>query len=63
MIKKPSPVREQWDRVLIRSISKRGGSGKMRSFWEEKVHVVVKNINNENMTYKVKPERETDARI
>ena len=35
----------------------------MRSFWEEKVHVVVKNINNENITYKVKPERDTDGRI
>ena len=35
----------------------------MRSFWEEKVHVVVENINNENITYKVKPERDTDGRI
>ena len=35
----------------------------MRSFWEEKVHVVVKNINNENITHKIKPERDTDGRI
>ena len=35
----------------------------MRSFWEEKVHVVVENANNENITYNVKPERDTDRRI
>ena len=62
MIKKLSPVLEQGDRVLIRNMSERGGTGKMRSFWEEKVHVVVENINNENITYKVKPERDTDGR-
>ena len=35
----------------------------MRSFWEEKGYVVVENINNENIAYKVKPERDTDGRI
>ena len=54
---------EQGDRVLIRNTSERGGTGKMRSFWEEKVHVVVENINNENTTYKVTTERGTDGRI
>ena len=43
-------------------MSERGATGKMRSFWEEKVYVV-ENINNENITYKVKPERETDGTI
>ena len=63
MITKLSPVLEQGDRVLIRNMSEREGTGKMRSFWEERVHVVVENINNENITYKVKPERDTDGRI
>ena len=54
---------EQGDKVLIRKMSERGATGKMRSFWEEKVHLVVENINNENITYKVKPERETDGTI
>ena len=63
MIKKLSLVLEQGDRVLIRNTSERGGTGKMRSFWEEKVHVVVENINNENTTYKVTTERGTDGRI
>ena len=63
MMKKLSPVLEQGDRVLIRYMSERRGTGKMQSSWEEKVHVIVENINNENITYKVKPERATDGRI
>ena len=63
MMKKLSPVFEQGDRVLIRYMSERRGTGKMQSSWEEKVHVIVENINNENITYKVKPERATDGRI
>ena len=53
-----SPVLEKGDRVLIRNMSERGKTGKMRSFWEEKVHLVVENINNENITNKVKSEFE-----
>ena len=63
MINKLSSVLEQGDRVLIRNMSEREGTGKMQSFCEERVHVVVENTNNENITYKVKPERDTDGRI
>ena len=63
MINNLSPVLEQRDRMLIRNMSERGGTGKMRSSWGEKVQVIVENINNENITYKVKPERATDGRI
>ena len=35
----------------------------MQSFWEEKVHVAVESIDNENITYKAKPERDTGGRI
>ena len=30
----------------------------MRSFWEDKVHVVKENLNSENITYKVQPEND-----
>ena len=35
----------------------------MQSFWEEELHIVVENINNENIAYKIKPESDTDGRI
>ena len=35
----------------------------MRSFWRKKAHVIVENTKKENITYKVKPERDTDGRI
>ena len=63
MIKKLSPVLEKGDKMLIRNISKKGGTGKMQPFWEEKVYVVVESINNGNITHKVKPEKDTDGRV
>ena len=54
MIKKLLSVLGQEDRVLLRNMSKRGRIGKMQSFWEELVRVVVKDINNENITYIIK---------
>ena len=49
--------------VFIRNMSEKGETSKMRSFLEEKVHVVVENTNNENIAYKVIREMETDERI
>ena len=41
------------DRVLVRNMSPRGGAGKMRHFWEEKVHVIVSRIGVNRIVYKV----------
>ena len=56
-------VLEKGDRVLIRNLSERGGTGKMRSFWEDKVHVIIENLNSENITYKVQPENDLNGKI
>ena len=34
------------DRVLVINMSQRGGTGKMRDFWEERIHVTVSRIDD-----------------
>ena len=35
----------------------------MRSSWEDKVHVVIENVNSENITYKAQPENDLSGKL
>ena len=45
---------QQGDCALIRNMSQRRGTGKMRNFLEEKVHIIVSRIGDNGVGYKVK---------
>ena len=41
------------DRVLVRNMSEQGGTGKLRSFWEDKIHIVLETYGENPVLYRV----------
>ena len=51
-----SSVLEPGDRVLVRNLTERGGPGKLGSFWENNIYVVVNRKGPESPVYETKRE-------
>ena len=47
---KPLNIINPGDRVLVRNLSERGGTGKLRNHWEEKIHKIVSVIGEGSIT-------------
>lgn len=44
------------DRVLVRNMTPRGGTGKLRNHWEDTIHVVVRQVGENIPVYELRPE-------
>ena len=50
-------------RVLVRNLTERGGTGKLRSFWEEKIYKIIDQKDNNGLVYSIQEEGNERSRI
>lgn len=55
--KTKSSVLQPGDRVLIRNMTPRGGTGKLRNHWEDIIHTVVRQVKPDIPVYELRPEK------
>ena len=54
---------EPGDRVLIWNLSEREGTGKLRNYWKQQVHVTVSKVGENLVVYKVRPEHDPQGKL
>lgn len=52
-----SSVLHEGDRVLVRNMTPRGGTGKLRNHWEDCIHKVIRQVGKDMPIYEVAPEQ------
>ena len=50
-------------RVLVRNLTERGGTGKLPSFWEEKIYKIIDQKDNNGLVYSIQEEGNERSRI
>ena len=51
------------DRVSVCNLSERGGTGKIRSYWQPEIHKVFEGMGDLPVTYKIQPEHNPKAKV